>query len=129
MLGLWSANAADFLLILTLATTLVFALPIFLVPLTWARLMAWQIPQQTDLAVYFGRCLGAFILILEALMLRAALTGEAMHTAFELLAATATMMIVVHVYGALKRIQPLSETLEIGFYVLLLMLTLMFWPA
>lgn len=129
MLGLWSANAADFLLILTLATTLVFALPIFLVPLTWARLMAWQIPQQTDLAVYFGRCLGAFILILEALMLRAALTGEAIHTAFELLAATATMMIVVHVYGALKRIQPLSETLEIGFYVLLLLLTLMFWPA
>lgn len=129
MLGVWSANAADFLLILTLATTLVFALPIFLVPLTWARLMAWQIPQQTDLAVYFGRCLGAFILILEALMLRAALTGEAMHTAFELLAATATMMIVVHVYGALKRIQPLSETLEIGFYVLLLLLTLMFWPA
>ena len=129
MLGLWSANAADFLLVMTLATTLVFALPIFLVPLTWARLMAWQIPQQTDLAVYFGRCLGAFILILEALMLRAALTGEAMHTAFELLAATATMMIVVHVYGALKRIQPLSETLEIGFYVLLLLLTLMFWPA
>ncbi|MBX9712859.1 MAG: hypothetical protein K2X58_03810 [Pseudomonadaceae bacterium] len=129
MLGLWSTNAADFLLILTLATTLVFALPIFLVPLTWARLMAWQIPQQTDLAVYFGRCLGAFILILEALMLRAALTGEAMHTAFELLAATATMMIVVHVYGALKRIQPLSETLEIGFYVLLLLLTLMFWPV
>ena len=129
MLGLWSANAADFLLILTLATTLVFALPIFLVPLTWARLMAWQIPQQTDLAVYFGRCLGAFILILEALMLRAALTCEAMHAAFELLAATATMMIVVHVYGALKRIQPLSETLEIGFYVLLLLLTLMFWPA
>ena len=129
MLGLWSAHAADFLLILTLTTTLVFALPIFLVPLTWARLMAWQIPQQTDLAVYFGRCLGAFILILEALMLRAALTGEAMHTAFELLAATATMMIVVHVYGALKRIQPLSETLEIGFYVLLLLLTLMFWPA
>lgn len=129
MLGLWSANAADFLLFLTLATTLVFALPIFFVPLTWARLMTWQIPQQTDLAVYFGRCLGAFILILEALLLRAALTGEAMHTAFELLVATATMMIVVHVYGALKRIQPLSETLEIGFYVLLLLLTLMFWPA
>jgi len=129
MLGLWSANAADFLLILTLATTLVFALPIFCVPLAWARLMTWQIPQQTDLAVYFGRCLGAFILILEGLMLRAALTGEAMHTAFELLAATATMMIVVHVYGALKRIQPLSETLEIGFYALLLLLTLMFWPV
>lgn len=128
MLSVWSDSAADYLLVLTVVTTLVFALPIFLVPLTWARLMGWRIPTQTDLAVYFGRCLGAFILILEAMMLRAALTGEAIHTVFELLAATALMMIVVHVYGALRRIQPLSETLEIGFYAGLLLLTLLFWP-
>jgi hypothetical protein len=128
MLSIWSDSAADYLLVLTVATTLVFALPIFLVPLTWARLMGWRIPTQTDLAVYFGRCLGAFILILEAMMLRAALTGEAIHTVFQLLAATALMMIVVHVYGALRRIQPLSETLEIGFYAGLLLLTLLFWP-
>jgi hypothetical protein len=128
MLGIWSDSAADYLLILTIATTLVFALPIFLVPLAWARLMGWRIPTHTDLAVYFGRCLGAFILILEAMMLRAALTGEAIHTVFELLAATALMMIVVHVYGALRRIQPLSETLEIGFYAGLFLLTLLFWP-
>lgn len=128
MLSIWSDSAADYLLVLTVVTTLVFALPIFLVPLTWARLMGWRIPTQTDLAVYFGRCLGAFILILEAMMLRAALTGEAIHTVFELLAATALMMIVVHVYGALRRIQPLSETLEIGFYAGLLLLTLLFWP-
>lgn len=129
MVGLWSDHAAQYLLVLTVATTLVFALPIFMVPLAWARLMGWRIPTHTDLAVYFGRCLGAFILILETLMLRAALTGEAIHTTFELLAATAAMMIAVHVYGAIKRIQPLSETLEIAFYVLLLLLTLLFWPA
>jgi hypothetical protein len=128
MLSIWSDSAAGYLLVLTVASTLVFALPIFLVPLTWARLMGWRIPMQTDLAVYFGRCLGAFILILEAMMLRAALTGEAIHTVFQLLAATALMMIVVHVYGALRRIQPLSETLEIGFYAGLLLLTLLFWP-
>jgi hypothetical protein len=128
MLGIWRLYATDYLLILTISTTLVFALPIFLVPLTWARLMGWRIPTHTDLAVYFGRCLGAFILILEAMMLRAALTGEAIHTVFELLAATALMMVVVHVYGAFRRIQPLSETLEIGFYVGLLLLTLLFWP-
>ena len=128
MLGIWHLYATDYLLVLTISTTLVFALPIFLVPLTGARLMGWRIPTHTDLAVYFGRCLGAFILILEAMMLRAALTGEAIHTVFELLAATALMMIVVHVYGALRRIQPLSETLEIGFYAGLLLLTLLFWP-
>lgn len=129
MLGLWSDHATQYLLVLTLATTLVFALPIFCIPLTWARLMGWQIPTHIDLAVYFGRCLGAFILILEAMMLRAALSGEAIHAVFEMLLAVAVMMVVVHVYGALRRIQPLSETLEIGFYLGLLVLTLLFWPA
>ena len=129
MLGLWSVHAPQYLLILTLLTTLVFALPIFCIPLVWARLMGWTLPAHTDLAVYFGRCLGAFILILEAMMLRAALTGEAIHAVFEMLLAVAVMMIVVHIYGALRRIQPLSETLEIGFYVGLLVLTLLFWPA
>lgn len=129
MLGLWSDHATQYLLVLTLATTLVFALPIFCIPLSWAHLMGWKIPMHTDLAVYFGRCLGAFILILEAMMLRAALSGEAIHTVFEMLLAVAVMMVVVHVYGALRRIQPLSETLEIGFYLGLLVLTLLFWPA
>ncbi|MFP6850835.1 MAG: hypothetical protein VCA57_19315 [Pseudomonas sp.] len=129
MLGLWSLHAPYYLLLLALLTTLVFALPIFCMPLVWARLMGWTIPTHRDLAVYFGRCLGAFILILEAMMLRAALTGEAIHVVFEMLVAVAVMMIIVHVYGALRRIQPLSETLEIGFYIGLLLLTLLFWPA
>lgn len=129
MIGSWSAHAQTYLLVLSLATTLVFALPIFLVPLQWARVMQWRLPEETDLAVYFGRCLGAFILIVEALMLRAALTGEALLTTFEVLAAVAGFMVVVHIYGALRRIQPWTETLETGFYAGMLTLTLMFWPA
>ncbi|WP_236202147.1 hypothetical protein [Pseudomonas pseudonitroreducens] len=128
MIGLWSAYAQTYLLVLSIATTLVFALPIFLVPLLWARLMQWQLPEHTDLAVYFGRCLGAFILIVEALMLRAALTGEALATTFEVLAAVAGFMVVVHIYGALRRIQPWTETVETGFYAVMLVLTLLFWP-
>lgn len=129
MLGLWSTHAQQYLLWLTLATTMVFALPIFCFPLVWARLMGWTLPSHTDLVVYFGRCLGAFILILEAMMLRAALSGVAIRAVFEMLLAVAVMMIIVHVYGALRRVQPLSETLEIGFYAGLLVLTLLFWPA
>lgn len=128
MLGLWTVHAQTYLLALAVVTTLVFALPITLWPLTWARLMGWKLPEHTDLAVYFGRCLGAFILIVEALMLRAGLTGEALLTTFEVLAAVATLMVLVHIYGALKRIQPLSETLEIGMYSGMLALTLLFWP-
>lgn len=129
MIGMWSAQAQSYLLVLSIATTLVFALPIFLMPLSWARVMQWQLPEHTDLAVYFGRCLGAFILIVEGLMLRAALTGEALATTFEVLAAVAGLMVVVHIYGALRRIQPWTETLETGFYAGMLVLTLLFWPA
>ncbi|MFR0690633.1 hypothetical protein ACLUTX_14615 [Enterobacterales bacterium AE_CKDN230030158-1A_HGKHYDSX7] len=129
MFGIWSAHAQSYLLVLSLGTTLVFALPIFLVPLLWARVMQWPLPEHTDLAVYFGRCLGAFILIVEGLMLRAALTGEALLTTFEVLAAVAGFMIAVHLYGALRRIQPWTETLEIGFYAAMLALTLAFWPV
>ena len=129
MIGLWSAHAQSYLLVLAIATTLVFALPIFLVPLTWARVMQWTLPEHTDLTVYFGRCLGAFILVVEGLMLRAALTGEALVTTFEVLAAVAGFMVVVHVYGALRGIQPWTETVETGFYAGMLGVTLMFWPV
>jgi hypothetical protein len=129
MVGLWSAHAQGYLLILMSVTTLAFGLPIFLVPLTWARVFGWRLPADTDLAVYFGRCLGAFILIVEALMLRAGLTGDGLAFTFQVLAAVGASMVVVHVWGAVQRIQPLTETLEIGMYAGLLVLTVLFYPA
>jgi len=35
----------------------------------------------------------------------------------------------VHVWGALLRIQPVSETLEIGMYSVLALLTILFYPV
>jgi hypothetical protein len=110
-------------------TTVTFALPIFLVPLRWARALRWQIPEHTDLAVYFGRCLGAFVLIIEALMLRAGLTGQDLLLTFQIITGVAVMMVLVHIWGALQRIQPLLETLEIGMYAGLGLANLAFWPA
>ena len=66
-------------------TTLFFALPIFIAPLRWARLMGWTIPEHEHLAIYFGRCLGAFILVVEASMLRSATTGTSFSYAFDVL--------------------------------------------
>lgn len=128
MIGLYSAHATTYLLVLMISTTLLFGLPIFLVPLRWARLMTWKIPQDTDLAVYFGRCLGAFILIIELVLLRAALSGADLWLAFDLMFCVYGFMIVVHVYGAWRRIQPITETLEIGFWILLALLNLLFYP-
>jgi hypothetical protein len=129
MLGLWSTHSHGFLLALVAVTTPVFALPIFLVPLRWARVFQWRVPADTDLAVYFGRCLGAFILIVEALMLRAGLTGEGLALVYQQLLAIAALMVLVHVWGALRRIQPWTETLEIGMYAGMFVLAALFYPA
>jgi len=89
----------------------------------------WVIPEQTDLAVYFGRCPGAFILIVELLMLQAAVNGAGLAFTFQILLAVAAFMIVVHVWGAQLRIPPVSETLEIGVYGGLVLLNILFYPA
>ena len=129
MIGFWGAHARTYLLLLMTVTTAVFALPIFLAPLKWARWFGWTTPQHTDLAVYFGRCLGSFILIVELLMLQAAVTGTGLVITFQVLLAVSAFMIVVHVWGALLRIQPVSETLEIGMYSVLALLTILFYPV
>ena len=114
MIGIWSGGAQQFLLVLAVSTTLFFAIPI---------------PGHTDLAVYFGRCLGAFVLMMELMMLRAGLNGTGIPMVFEIMTIIWVFMIVVHVWGWLAKIQPITETLEIGFWVLLLALTLAFWPS
>ena len=129
MIGMWSAHAQTYLLVTMIATTVTFALPIFLAPLRWARMLGWQIPEHTDLAVYFGRCLGAFVLIVEALMLRAALTGEGLAFTFQVITAVAVLMVLMHIVGAIERTQPMLETLEIGMYGGLGVLNLLFWPV
>jgi VIT1/CCC1 family predicted Fe2+/Mn2+ transporter len=128
MIGIWSDYAQTYLLVFVIVTSTAFALPLFLKPLVWAKVMMWELPEETDLAVYFGRCLGAFICIVELVSLRAALTGEGIVFAFEVMLAVFSFMLVVHIYGALKKIQPITETLENILWLILLLLTLAFFP-
>ena len=129
MIGLWNTHAQGYLLVLMAVTTVTFALPLFVAPLAWARLFHWRLPGETDLAVYFGRCLGAFVLIVDAVMLRAGATGEGLGFTFQVLLAVATLMIIVHVWGALQRIQPITETLELCMYAGIFILTILFYAS
>lgn len=129
MVGVWANHAREFLLILAVGTIALFSIPIAVAPLRWARLFLWKIPEESDLAVYFGRCLGAFAIILNLFMLRAALSAKGLELVFEFVLMVWSFMIVVHVVGAIQRIQPVTETLEIGFWALLTVLTLAFWPG
>ncbi len=128
MIGMYSSHSQLYLLVLASITSLVFALPLLLVPLTWARLMQWKIPEDTDLAVYFGRCLGAFVVGVDLMGFLGAFYPQRQQAIFEVLYFVSISMIMVHVYGAWRRIQPMTETIEIAFYALLLLLTLLFQP-
>ena len=131
-IGIWGEYSQLFLWIVMPLTTAVFALPLFFTPLIWSRWFQWRQPGDQDgrnLARYFGRCLGAFVLIVEALMLRAALTGVGLAFTFQVLIAVAVMMVLVHIRGALEGRQPFIETLEIGMYGGLGLLAVLFFPA
>jgi hypothetical protein len=129
MIGAWSGHASTFLILLAVISALFLSIPIFVAPLRWARLLGWPIPAQADLAVYFGRCLGGIAIVLNAITLRAGVTGESNVLVFQILLAVASILTVVHVWGAIRGVQPVSETIEIAMWAGLVLLTLACWPA
>jgi hypothetical protein len=95
---------------------LVFGLPLFLSPLRWARALRWRVPADTDLTVYLGRSLGAVAVALSTGALRAARRPEEQRTMVEVGFLTGALLAAVHVWGALLRRQPWTETAEIAFW-------------
>lgn len=129
MIGVGSAFAYEFLIGLAVLTFVLFTIPLLLVPLRWAKLMGFQIPAHTDLAVYFGRSVGALAAAMNFAALRAGLSGDGAATMIGLIVAISAMMILIHAWGAYKKIQPLSETLEIGFWIAMALAALAVLPA
>ena len=129
MIGPYSGFADEFLIGLAAFTFLFFTLPLLFAPLRWGKLMGFQIPAHTDLAVYFGRSLGVVAAASNYLALRAALTGAALAEVVAFIAALAAMMVAIHAWGAYKKIQPLSETLEIGLWVAIALAALAVYPG
>ena len=96
-MGAYATHARSFLLVGAVVFTLLFAVPMFVSPLSWARAMRFRIPSDTDLVVYFGRCLGAFALVINAVVVRAAFTGIGIVFVFEIGFAFSVLMVLVHV--------------------------------
>ncbi len=128
LVGRLSAHARTFLLVFAGVTTVVAAVPIYLFPLDWAEALGWDVPQNSDLVVYYARGGGSFLLIAEFLMLRAAMTGRNLRLGYEVLMLAGGAMVVLHVWGALREAQPLSETLEIIFYSAIVAAGVLFYP-
>lgn len=129
MIGIWSQHAATYLLTITVATLFIFSIPLFFRTLFWARMFQWTVPEHTHLAVYLGRSLGSFALVTNGMFVYTALTGHGMDIMLMFFALFCALMVVIHIWGAIEGTQPMIETLEIGLWLTLLILNLLFMPT
>ncbi len=105
-----------------------FGLPLLVVPLSWARFLRWQVPQPDDIVVFLGRSLGIIISILAVFAFKVTSTPAAKPFFFDLMLWLFVAMIALHAYGAIRKTQPITETVEILLWVALFLITLCFYP-
>lgn len=109
--------ASWFLVMATLFFAVVYALPLLFVPLRWARWFAWPVQEENkELTIYFGQCLGGVATAIILAIVRAIPDPGSHKLILELIFFVTGLMTVVHVWGAIRRKWPWTETVEIGMY-------------
>lgn len=94
----------------------VYALPLLFAPLWWARHFLWKVPAETDLTVYFGRCTGTLAIALNVAMLQAVPDPQNHRGIFSWMSWASGLLTLIHIWGAIRRVQPWTEDLEILLY-------------
>ena len=123
-----SGKSSAFLLGAGATGLLAFGLPLFLSPLRWARRLRWRVPADTDLTVYLGRSLGAVAVALSVGALRSARRPEENRVIFDAGFLTGALLTIVHVWGALRRRQPWTETAESAFWSAMAVAAVLAYP-
>ncbi|HSB66299.1 MAG TPA: hypothetical protein VLD65_06955 [Anaerolineales bacterium] len=129
MLGIWNAYTDIFLIVAGVAMLITFGLPLILVPMSWARVFRWEVPQSQLLASFLGRSVGVFIAIMAIFAFKAVQNPAYQPFLFDLMLWIFGGMILLHVYGAIRKIQPITESMEILLWVVLGVVTLFFYPV
>ena len=129
MSGPWSDYASVFLLVVGIGSVVLLAVPLVVAPLAWARVLRWDTPIDADLTVYFGRCLGAVIGVLAIAALVAAGNATVQPFFFGITIASFGLMVAVHAWGAVRGIQPRTETLETVAWLVLLVVAVLTFPG
>jgi hypothetical protein len=129
MIGMYMEHSGSFLRVVAVLTLVAFAIPISLAPLAWARALRWDIDARPELALYFGRCLGVVALVLVWAAWHAASHPALQPFYFNMLIGSTGLLALVHVVGALQKVQPWTETAEIPFWGGLTVLALLFYPV
>ena len=107
----------------------IFGLPLLLHPYAWARLFGWPDEPETDVGLYFGRCLGAVAVALGVEGLRAMDDPRAHRGYYDIGEIAAWLLGAVHVRGAIEGRQPPIEHAEILGWTALALAMRRFRPA
>ncbi len=129
MVGIWQSYSDIFLYVAAAAMLISFGLPLLIAPVSWARVFRWQVPDERRLVVFMGRSMGVFIALMSVFAIQATRAPAAKPFFFDMMLFTFAAMLVLHVVGAIRKTQPVTETAEIGLWVVLFIVTLCFYPA
>jgi hypothetical protein len=86
---------------------------LFVDPYGWARAFGWRSEPETDVGLYFGRCLGALALAASLQGARATLDPERHRSYYPFAEAAGWLLAAAHVRGFLEKRQPVIEHVEI----------------
>jgi hypothetical protein len=106
----------------------VFALPLLLHPYGWARRFGWRREPETDVGLYFGRCLGAVATAVCVQALSASREPSKHRSLFGVMELISWLLSLVHLRGLLERRQPPIEHAEIAGYAASALLARRFRP-
>ena len=91
----------------------VFALPLLIDPYRWSRAFGWRAEPETDVGLYFGRCLGAMATAACLQAARASRDPAAQGGFYEFAEASGWLLALVHLRGMAERRQPPIENAEV----------------
>jgi hypothetical protein len=97
-----NTTSSIFMVVTATFFLLLFGLPIFISPMRWARRIGWEIPDDTDLANYLGRSLGALARPLIILMYIGARDPWGYRVVFDLAILSGIFLLAVHIYWVYK---------------------------
>ncbi len=128
MVGIWKSYAEFYLIVAGVAMLVTFGLPMLITPMGWVRVFRWELPQERTLATFLGRTVGLLIAIVSIFAFKAALDPTARPFFFDLMLWIFAGNVLLHIYGAVRKAQPITETFEIILWVVLGLVTLGFYP-
>ena len=129
MVGIWRSWTEIFVYVNTIALIFAFCIPMMIAPMKWAKVLRRHIPDHAHLAIYLGRCLGGFACVLALFAFKAVNDPNLLPFYFDVGLGIDIAMIVIHAYGGIKKIQPMTETVEILFWIGQVVLALCFYPG